>query len=107
MSYCRYLLDRENVFLQRLLHYTENYDEIRQHGTFGILKNCTFDVENHEWLLSPSINLLPHLLLPLAGPEEFEQEDIDKLPSELQYLPALKQRNSNPEFRLHYAHRLM
>lgn len=96
----RYLMDRERCVIQRLFHCTQSSNEIRQRGIVGTLRNCTFDMENHEWLLSPNINLLPYLLLPLAGPEEFEDEDVDKLPLELQYLPATKRRDPNPEIRL-------
>jgi hypothetical protein len=49
-------------------------------------------VENHEHLLDPKIGLLSRLLLPLAGPEEFDDEDNEKLPIELQYLPEDKER---------------
>lgn len=55
--------------------------------------------ENHDWLLSPEVDILPHLLLPLAGPEEFEDSEIDKLPPELQYLPEDKQREADPDIR--------
>ena len=95
-------MDRERCVIQRLFHCTQSHNEIRQHGIVGTLRNCTFDIESHEWLLSSSINLLPYLLLPLAGPEEFDDEDNDKLPFELQYLPATKQREPNPEIRLYY-----
>ena len=46
----------------------------------------------HDWLLSPAVDLLPSLLLPLAGPEEFDEDDMEKLPVELQYLEPEKTR---------------
>lgn len=55
--------------------------------------------EYHEWLLGDKVDMLPRLLLPLAGPEEFDDEDMDRLPDELQYLPADKERESDPEIR--------
>lgn len=33
---------------------------------------------------SSHIDILPYILLPLAGPEEFDEEDNDKLPIQLQ-----------------------
>jgi hypothetical protein len=45
------------------------------------------------------VDILPHLLLPLAGPEEFADSEIDKLPPELQYLPEDKQRETDPDIR--------
>ncbi|KAL6267624.1 hypothetical protein P5V15_000699 [Pogonomyrmex californicus] len=97
----RYLMDRDRCIIQRLLPFTE-YSEsiIRRGGIVGTLKNCTFDTKNHEWLLRPEVDLLSYLLLPLAGPEEFDDEDNDKLPINLQYLPKTKTRESDPDIRL-------
>jgi hypothetical protein len=55
--------------------------------------------ESHDWLLSPEVDILPHLLLPLAGPEEFTDDEMDKLPPELQYLPEDKIREPDPDIR--------
>lgn len=33
---------------------------------------------HHEWLLGPDVDILPFLLLPLAGPEEFSEEEMDR-----------------------------
>ena len=56
--------------------------------------------EFHSWLLSEDVNLLSRLLLPIAGPEEFEEEDMDCLPLDLQYLPSDKKREEDAEVRL-------
>jgi hypothetical protein len=56
-------------------------------------------IEKHGWLLSESVDLLPKLLLPLAGPEEFDEEDNDKLPIDLQYLGEEKSRERDPDIR--------
>ena len=45
------------------------------------------------------MDILPHLLLPLTGPEEFPDEDMDKLPPDLQYMDEDKQRESDPGVR--------
>lgn len=55
--------------------------------------------ENHDWLLSPEVDILPYLLLPLAGPEEFTDDEMDKLPPQLQYLPEDKIREPDPDIR--------
>lgn len=55
--------------------------------------------EHHEWLLSDSVDLLPRLLLPLAGPEEFDDDDMERLPDDLQYLPPDKKRLQDPDLR--------
>lgn len=49
-----------------------------------MLKNVCFDSARHDWLLSEEVNILPFILLLLAGPEEFNDEENDKLPIELQ-----------------------
>ncbi|KYN34673.1 hypothetical protein ALC56_11162 [Trachymyrmex septentrionalis] len=96
----RYFMDRNRCVIQLILPFTEYSDSlIRRGGIVGTLKNCTFDTENHVWLLSPEIDLLSYLLLPLAGPEEFDDEDMSKLPINLQYLPETKTRETDPDIR--------
>ncbi|XP_066594572.1 protein HGH1 homolog [Prorops nasuta] len=104
----RYIMDKDRSVIQRLLPFTE-YSEsnIRRGGIIATLKNCCFDVENHEWLLSSEVDILSHLLLPLAGPEEFDEEDNDKLPINLQYLPENKQRETDPDIRIMLLEALM
>ena len=56
-------------------------------------------LDDHKWLLSEEVDLLPQLLLPLAGPEQFEEQEMDKLPEDLQYLPDDKLREPDPDIR--------
>lgn len=56
-------------------------------------------LDNHEKLLDAESDLLPKILLPLAGPEEFDDEDNESLPLDLQYLPADKVREPNKDLR--------
>lgn len=94
-------MDRDRSVIQRLLPFTEYADSIvRRGGIVGTLKNCCFNSEDHEWLLSPEVDILSYLLLPLAGPEEFDDEDNDKLPINLQYLPETKERESDLDIRI-------
>ncbi|XP_033747923.1 protein HGH1 homolog [Pecten maximus] len=94
------VMAKDQFVVQRLLPFIEfKESKTRRHGIIACLKNCCFDVDCHEWLLSDSVDLLPRLLLPLAGPEEFDDEDNDKLPDDLQYLPPDKTRESDPEIR--------
>ncbi|XP_042201570.1 protein HGH1 homolog, partial [Callorhinchus milii] len=53
----------------------------------------------HSWLLSDQVDLLPFLLLPLAGPEELSEDEMEGLPVDLQYLPEDKQREKDPDIR--------
>lgn len=96
----RKILDKEKCVIQRLLPFTEFKDSlVRKGGIIGTLKNCCFEEDYHEWLLSDEVDILPSLLLPLAGNEEFDDEDNDKLPCDLQYLPEDKQREEDPDIR--------
>ncbi|KRT79669.1 Armadillo repeat containing protein, partial [Oryctes borbonicus] len=96
----KYILDKEKCVIQRLLPFTEYKDShIRRGGIVGTLRNCCFDTEYHEWLLREDVDILPRLLLPLAGNNEYDEEDNDKLPLELQYLPEDKKREEDPDIR--------
>jgi hypothetical protein len=55
--------------------------------------------DHHEVLLGSDIDLLSRLLLPLAGPEELDDEEMNSLPDDLQYLPPDKERESDPDLR--------
>ncbi|KAL8181433.1 UNVERIFIED_CONTAM: Protein hgh1 [Gekko kuhli] len=85
---------------QRLLPCTQDTgSSLLRGGVVGTLRNCCFDYGRHEWLLSDQVDLLPFLLLPLAGPEEFPEDEMEKLPVDLQYLPPEKQREPDPDIR--------
>ncbi|OXB82683.1 UNVERIFIED_CONTAM: hypothetical protein H355_000381 [Colinus virginianus] len=56
-------------------------------------------IEHHEWLLSDAVDILPSLLLPLAGPEELPEDEMERLPVDLQYLPPDKKREPEPDIR--------
>ncbi|CAH2014470.1 unnamed protein product [Acanthoscelides obtectus] len=93
------ILDKDRCVIQRLLPFTEHENSVRRRGVAGTLKNCCFEEDFHEWLLGEDVDILPRLLLPLAGNEEFDEEDNEKLPLDLQYLPEDKKREGDPEIR--------
>ncbi|XP_058805971.1 protein HGH1 homolog [Phymastichus coffea] len=96
-----YLLNKNQFVFQRLLSFVQYPDSnIRRGGIVGTLRNCCFDIENHDWLMSQDVDILPYLLLPLAGPEEFTEEENNKLPIDLQYLPETKTREKDPDIRI-------
>lgn len=96
----QFILDKERCVVQRLLPYTQ-YDQsiVRRGGVVGTLRNCCFEYSSHEWLLSDAVDILPFLLLPLAGPEELTEEENEGLPVDLQYLPEDKEREEDPDIR--------
>ncbi|XP_065520255.1 protein HGH1 homolog [Lathamus discolor] len=96
----RRLLDRSRCAVQRLLPFTQYRDSVEhRRGIVGALRNCCFEHEHHEWLLSEAVDILPFLLLPLAGPEDLPEHDMERLPPDLQYLPQDKQREEEPDIR--------
>ncbi|KAI8506776.1 Protein hgh1 [Branchiostoma belcheri] len=96
----QFVLDHDRCVIQRLLPFTQYQGSvIRRGGIVGALKNCCFETAHHQWLLSDDVDILPFLMLPLAGPEEFAEDEMEKLPDELQYLGEDKQREEEPNIR--------
>ncbi|XP_041040644.1 protein HGH1 homolog isoform X3 [Carcharodon carcharias] len=96
----KFMLDKDRCVVQRLLPYTQYEDSsVRRGGVVGTLRNCCFDHSYHEWLLGSEVDILPFLLLPLAGPEELSEDEMEGLPVDLQYLPEDKQREKDPDIR--------
>ncbi|KAJ3085627.1 hypothetical protein HK102_013982 [Quaeritorhiza haematococci] len=89
------------VRLLRFLPFTEHSNVIRRGGVLSTIKNVCFSQEyHHALLMEEEINLLPYLLLPLAGPEDFTDEEMDGMPEELQLLEPSKKREPDPKLRI-------
>jgi hypothetical protein len=58
-------------------------------------------------LPAPGIDALQHILLPLAGPEEFDLDAQEQLPDALQFLPPTKQREPDAVLRLTHIETLL
>ena len=96
--------DDDIVPLTKIMVFTEYAPSaIRRRGVANTIKNVCFDVPSHQSLLSTligdededgskGINLLPYLLLPLMGSEEYSFEDSESMPEEVQLLPPDKTR---------------
>ncbi|BFZ18864.1 hypothetical protein BsWGS_21904 [Bradybaena similaris] len=94
------IMDKDRCIVQKLLPFTEYPESVKRRcGIVGALKNCCFEYDYHNWLLSEDVDILPRLLLPLAGGEEFDDDDMEKLPVDLQYLPPDKKREEDSEIR--------
>ncbi|RDW77173.1 hypothetical protein BP6252_05226 [Coleophoma cylindrospora] len=85
------------VPLTKLTVFTEHKSDIRRKGVASTIKNVAFEIPAHPAFLSEDeINILPYLLLPITGSEEFDEEEtMDMLP-DLQLLPPDKERDSDP-----------
>ncbi|KAM9410674.1 protein HGH1 homolog [Pholidichthys leucotaenia] len=95
-----FIMDKDRCVIQRLLPFTQyQASVVRRGGVIGTLHNCCFDHSHHEWLLSDAVDILPFLLLPVAGPEELTEEENEGLPVDLQYLPEDKKREEDPDLR--------
>lgn len=90
------------VPLSDLVMFTEHASPVRRSGVSSTLKNCAFVHEAHQLLLASGkrVNFLPYILLPLCGPEEFDLDDVEKLPEEVQFLPPDKKRDPDASTRL-------
>jgi hypothetical protein len=94
------------VPVSKLTVFTEHESHIRRRGVASTLKNVTFEVEKHALLLAddaelangvPGVNILPYILLPLAGSEEYPDVESAKMLPDLQLLPPDKARESDAE----------
>jgi hypothetical protein len=85
-------------------------------------RNCAFYAQGHQAILTPDsqtvlvppsslsapgINALQHILLPLAGPEEFDLDAQEQLPEALQFLPPTKKREPDATLRLTHVETLL
>ncbi|KAF9582971.1 hypothetical protein BGW38_010505 [Lunasporangiospora selenospora] len=86
--------------LSKIVCFTEHPSIIRRGGVITTIKNAGFSVDNHPALLDEQdINVLPYILLPLCGPEEFDIDDMEGMPEDIQLLPPTKTRESDAHLR--------
>lgn len=84
------------VPITKLTVFTEHKSDIRRKGVASTIKNVAFDVSSHPMLFAEhEANLLPYLLLPIAGPEEFSDEESMSMLPDLQLLPPDKKRDND------------
>jgi hypothetical protein len=100
-----FMLGRSNVDgqhrLLKMIAFLNHDNLIRRGGVTSVIKNCCFNTTSHTWLLTdPDLNLLPYILLPLMGPEEYDDDDMDGMPDELQLLGDDKTREPEAQIRL-------
>lgn len=84
------------VPITKLTVFTEHKSDIRRKGVASTIKNVAFDIPSHPMLFDEDqANLLPYLLLPIAGPEEFPDDESMSMLPDLQLLPPDKKRDSD------------
>lgn len=85
------------VPLTKLTVFTEHKSVIRRKGVASTIKNVAFEIPSHPaFLAEDEINILPYLLLPITGSEEYDEEDTMAMLPDLQLLPPDKTRDSDP-----------
>ncbi|KAG2177101.1 hypothetical protein INT43_007757 [Umbelopsis isabellina] len=81
--------------------FSEDKNIIRRGGTVSTMKNCCFETRKHDQILdSEGINMLPFILLPICGNEEYDMDEFEKFPEEIQLLGDDKTREADPLLRL-------
>ncbi|KND01810.1 uncharacterized protein SPPG_03601 [Spizellomyces punctatus DAOM BR117] len=87
--------------LSKMVPFTEHPNRIRRSAAIHTIKNTAFEPEGHALLLTDTeLNLLPYLLLPLSGPEDYTDEEMEGMPDELQLLEPDKEREQDAKLRL-------
>ncbi|KAK5697957.1 Protein hgh1 [Elasticomyces elasticus] len=93
--------DEKIVPLTKLVVFTEHKSTIRRRGVANTIKNTAFNVHDHHRLLADQsddgVGILPYLLLPLMGDEEYSDEDTEGMLDECQLLPPDKQREKEAD----------
>lgn len=83
--------------LTKLKVFTEHKSEIRRKGVASTIKNVAFDVSSHPaFLADDEIHILPYILLPIMGNEDYDADEMLEMLPELQLLPPDKARESDP-----------
>ncbi|ORY28047.1 cytoplasm protein [Naematelia encephala] len=106
----------DEPLLAKIVVYTEHPDTIRRGGALGCIKNSAMDRASMPWLLAsendrvrlpsdPSrrvkgVDVLPWVLSPIMGPEEYDIDEMEQLPATLQFLPSTKEREKDPVLRM-------
>lgn len=69
---------RSTNILPRLVLELKSKNPIRRRGAAASIRNCCYETMDHDWLLH-DVEIVGHLLLPLAGPEPLTEAETDGL----------------------------
>ncbi|OZJ04226.1 hypothetical protein BZG36_02963 [Bifiguratus adelaidae] len=87
--------------ISKITCFSEHKNVIRRGGADTTMKNVCFETSKHSLLLDvDEVNLLPFVLLPLCGAEEYDLEEFERFPEEIQMLPEDKVREPDARLRL-------
>ncbi len=74
------ILEPERGILAALLPQLESKSVVRRRGTAGALRNCCFELTKVDWLLSPAVDIVSKLCVPLIGPTPFKSTESADFP---------------------------
>ena len=63
-----------SCLLHALLPYLKSKNPVRRRGVAGTVKNCCLETDSAWWLLN-ELQIVKHILYPLAGPEELDVDE--------------------------------
>jgi hypothetical protein len=90
--------DEGQIPLSKIYVFTEHASDVRRRGVANTIKNVCFEVSAHHLLLADDDRgVLPYLLRPLMGGEEYADDENESMFDELQLLPPDKEREKEPE----------
>jgi hypothetical protein len=90
--------DDDNMPISKVLVFTQHKSVIRRRGVAASIKNVCFEIAAHAALVSADgANVLPYILLPLMGNEEYPDDETDGMPIELQLLEPDKEREQEKD----------
>ncbi|KAI2618842.1 DUF383-domain-containing protein [Hypoxylon sp. NC1633] len=97
----RYFVQKQEydgvIPITKLKVFTEHKSDVRRKGVASTIKNVAFEVPSHLLFLSEDdINILPYILLPIMGNEEYDEDEMMSMLPDLQLLPPDKQRDADP-----------
>lgn len=84
------------VPLNKIKVFTEHKSDVRRKGVASTIKNVAFDIPSHPAFMDEDrVNILPYILLPITGGEQYDDEEAMAMLPDLQLLPPDKQRDSD------------
>jgi hypothetical protein len=90
--------DSNIIPLTKLIVFTEHQSAVRRRGVASTIKNVGFEIDSHARLMaSDEVNILPYIMLPVMGSEEYDYEDTEGMLDDLQLLSPDKEREQDPE----------
>lgn len=93
----RVIFDPEKQVLKQLLPFLEHKNVMRRRGVAGALRNCLVLKEQHEWAVSPQVDILSSLLFPLLDQSfQFKESEKKVMSPMLSNIHKEKKREEDP-----------